>query len=67
MNTHWVSAPSLHHKDLNIALEAAKEMGVTMPVTALMAQLENGLISRGKGDEDVSNVARCFRELSGIK
>jgi 3-hydroxyisobutyrate dehydrogenase len=56
----------LHHKDLNIALEAAKQMGATMPVTALMAQLENGLISRGKGDEDVSNVARCFRELAGL-
>ena len=56
----------LHHKDLGIALEAARQMGATLPVTALMAQLENGLISRGKGDEDMSCVARCFRELAGI-
>ncbi|MCG6910543.1 MAG: NAD(P)-dependent oxidoreductase [Deltaproteobacteria bacterium] len=56
----------LHHKDLKIALEAARELGVSMPATALVDQVETGLVGRGYGDEDVSAVARTIRELSGI-
>ncbi len=57
----------LHHKDLNIALELARELGLTLPVTALVEQAENGLIGRGFADEDVSAIARAVREPSGIK
>ena len=57
----------LHHKDLKIALEAARELGVALPATALVDQLETGLIGRGFGDEDVSALARTIRELSGLK
>ncbi len=56
----------LHRKDLTIALNAAREMGVPLPVAAYVEQIENGLIVRGHGDEDVSAVARCIREASGI-
>jgi len=57
---------SLHHKDLNIALETARELGATLPATALAAQIENGLIERGFGDDDVSAIARAIREQSGL-
>ena len=57
---------SLHHKDLNIALETARELGVTLPATALVAQMENGLIERGFGDDDISAIARVIREQSGL-
>ncbi len=57
---------SLHLKDLGIALAMARELGVTLPVAALAAQLENGLVARGYGDEDMSNLARTIRELSGL-
>jgi 3-hydroxyisobutyrate dehydrogenase len=57
---------SLHLKDLGIALGMARELGVTVPVAALAAQLENGLVARGFGDEDMSNLARPIRELSGL-
>ena len=57
---------SLHHKDLNIALETARELGATLPATALVAQIENGLIERGFGDDDVSAIARAIREQSGL-
>ena len=57
---------SLHLKDLNIALETARELGATLPVTALVAQIENGLIERGFGDDDVSAIARAIREQSGL-
>ncbi|MBW1889436.1 MAG: NAD(P)-dependent oxidoreductase, partial [Deltaproteobacteria bacterium] len=56
----------LHHKDLKIALEAARELGVALPAAALVDQIETGLIGRGFGDEDVSVIARTIRELSGI-
>jgi 3-hydroxyisobutyrate dehydrogenase len=56
----------LHHKDLRIAMEAARELGITLPVAALVEQIENGLIARGYADEDMSAVARSIREQSGI-
>jgi 3-hydroxyisobutyrate dehydrogenase len=57
---------SLHLKDLGIALAMARELGVALPLAALAAQLENGLVARGYGDEDMSNLARTIRELSGL-
>jgi 3-hydroxyisobutyrate dehydrogenase len=56
---------SLHLKDLGIALEMARRLGVVLPVTALAAQLEGGLVAQGHGDEDMSNLARAIRALSG--
>jgi 3-hydroxyisobutyrate dehydrogenase len=56
----------LHRKDLGIALEAARGVGVPMPVAAYVEQLETGLIARGFGDEDVSAIARSVRDLAGI-
>jgi 3-hydroxyisobutyrate dehydrogenase len=56
----------LHLKDLGIALGMARELGATLPLAALAAQLENGLVARGYGDEDMSNLARAIRDLSGV-
>jgi 3-hydroxyisobutyrate dehydrogenase len=57
---------SLHLKDLAIALELARAVGATLPVAGLAAQLESGLVARGRGDEDMSNLARAIRALSGL-
>jgi 3-hydroxyisobutyrate dehydrogenase len=57
----------LHRKDLNIALNVARELGVTLPVTAFVEQAETGLVPRGYGDEDISAIARSVRETSGIE
>lgn len=56
----------LHRKDLNIALEIARELGVTLPLAAYIEQIETGLIARGHEDEDLSSVARSIREQSGL-
>ena len=58
---------SLHLKDLAIALGLAREVGASMPVAALAAQLEAGLVARGHGDEDMSNLARAIRSLSALE
>lgn len=57
----------LHRKDLGIALEAARELGVFMPCAALVAEIENGLLAQGFGDEDVSAMARVIRKSSGLE
>lgn len=57
---------SLHLKDLAIALDLARGVGASLPVTALAAQLEAGLVARGHGDEDMSNLARAIRSLSAL-
>ena len=58
---------ALHRKDLGIALQLARETGAALPVSAIVEQLEAGLIGRGHGDDDVSAVARTIRELSGLE
>lgn len=57
----------LHQKDLNIALGAARELGVPLPMAAYVEQIETGLISRGYGDEDISAIARAVREPAGLE
>jgi len=56
----------LHRKDLGIALESARDLGVPIPVAAYVEQLETSLLKRGFGDEDVSNIARIVREQAGL-
>ena len=56
----------LHRKDLNIALAAAQDLGVKLPMAAFVEQREQDLISRGFGDEDVSALARSLREQAEL-
>jgi 3-hydroxyisobutyrate dehydrogenase len=57
---------ALHLKDLGIAMELGRETGTVMPLAGRAAQLEAGLVARGYGDEDMSNLARAIRQLSAM-
>jgi 3-hydroxyisobutyrate dehydrogenase len=57
---------ALHRKDLGIALDLAAQLGAVLPITALAAQLETGLIAAGHGDDDMSALARSIRALSAL-
>lgn len=57
---------ALHRKDLRIGLELGRETGTALPISALCAAIEDGLIGQGHGDDDVSAVARAIRQLSGL-
>ena len=57
---------TLHRKDLGIALELAESTGAQLPVSALAAELEDGLVSDGHGDDDMSALARSIRGRSGL-
>jgi 2-hydroxy-3-oxopropionate reductase len=55
----------LHHKDLGIALAAGREYGVTLPVTAVVDQMLQDLITNGRGDRDHSALLTLVEESSG--
>jgi 3-hydroxyisobutyrate dehydrogenase len=57
---------ALHRKDLGIALGMARELGASLPVSALCEAIEAGLIGQGHADDDMSAVARSIRALSGL-
>jgi len=46
--------------------ELARDVGAVLPVTALAATFEDGLIAQGHGDDDNSALARSIRKLSGL-
>ena len=52
---------ALHRKDLAIALAAAEAKNLELPVSQLVAAMEDTLIAAGHGDLDVSALARWFR------
>lgn len=47
---------SLHRKDLRIALRQARILGIDLPATALVAELEDLLIETGFSDQDISAI-----------
>ena len=58
---------ALHRKDLGIALGMARELGASLPVSALCEAIEAGLMGQGHADDDMSAVARSIRSLSGLE
>ncbi len=55
----------LHHKDMGIVTEAAREAGVATPVTALVAQLVAATRAAGDGGLDHSSLFRTIARLNG--
>jgi 2-hydroxy-3-oxopropionate reductase len=54
----------LHAKDLAIVLATARELGVALPGTALVAQLFHAEQSRGHGGADNSSLVRALEALA---
>ena len=55
---------ALHQKDLNLALEGAKSLGLALPGTALAQQLLSVCAANGAGDSDHSALVRAL-EIMG--
>jgi 2-hydroxy-3-oxopropionate reductase len=57
----------LHHKDLGIALATAREVGVPLPVTALVDQMLQELQAKGRGDLDHSAMLSVIEDAATYK
>jgi 2-hydroxy-3-oxopropionate reductase len=54
-----------HHKDLRIALQTSREHGVALPVTAIVGQMFEALIARGRGSWDHSALITLVEDWAG--
>ena len=54
-----------HHKDLGIALEAGREHGVSLPVTAIVGQMFEALMAKGRSGWDHSSLLTLIQEWAG--
>ena len=57
----------LHQKDLNLALEAARELGVSLPNTATAQELFNAVKAQEGGDLDHSAMVLALERLANHK
>jgi len=55
----------LHQKDLNLALDGARALGVALPNTASTQQLFNSCAANGGGKEDHSALVRALERMAG--
>jgi len=53
-----------HRKDLRIALEAGREYGVPLPASAVVCQMFEALMAKGRGGWDHSSLLALIEDLS---
>jgi 2-hydroxy-3-oxopropionate reductase len=57
----------LHQKDLNNALQTARELSVPLPFTSMAQQVIGSLMNEGKGDADHSAIANFIEDMAQTK
>ncbi len=57
----------LHQKDLNLALQNAREMGLSLPNTATAQELFNSCAAHGGGDDDHSALVKALERMADHK
>jgi 2-hydroxy-3-oxopropionate reductase len=55
----------MHEKDLNIVMQTAHELGLSLPGSAATAQMFNAMVGSGLGEEDSIAVLKLLERLSG--
>ena len=56
-----------HYKDLNIIMEAARQLNVPLPATAVAHELFSALMASGRGDLDHSAVINIIEDLAKVE
>ncbi len=54
----------LHQKDLNLALQSARSLGVSLPNTATCQELFNACVASGGGNDDHSGLIKSLEKLA---
>ena len=57
----------LHQKDLNLALNSARQLGVSLPNTAMAQELFNACVAHGGAGWDHSAMVRALEELANFE
>lgn len=60
-STKWM------HKDVSMALDAGKSLGVSLPMTAVTQQMFQAAISAGDGDADFASTVKTVEKMAGIE
>ena len=60
-STKWM------HKDIGMALDTGKQLGVPLPVTGITQQMFQAAISRGFGEEDFCSTIKVLEEMVGLE
>lgn len=58
---------ALHQKDLNLALSAAKDLGVALPNTACAQQLFSACVAHGGAGWDHSGMVRALETMANFE
>ncbi|QCO56439.1 2-hydroxy-3-oxopropionate reductase [Pseudorhodobacter turbinis] len=58
---------NLHQKDLNLALQSARALGVSLPNTATTQELMNNCAANGESASDHSGIVRALERLANHK
>jgi 2-hydroxy-3-oxopropionate reductase len=57
----------LHQKDLNLALQSGRDLGVALPATATAQQMFSAVVAAGGAELDHSGLVRALEILSAVK
>jgi len=57
----------LHYKDINNAMEAARDLNIPLQVTANLQQVLTSLVIQGEGKSDHSAIAKYVEGLAGVE
>ncbi len=56
----------LHQKDLKNALEAARNLGLDLPVTKMVQDMITSLVQDGKGEEDHGGIVQAMEKKNSV-
>lgn len=54
----------LHQKDMDIVLDTARQIGLVLPTSAMVAQFLNALVGSGDGELDSSAIVKVIEKMS---
>lgn len=60
-STKWL------HKDIGLALDSAKALGLPLPLTAITEQMLQAAIAKGWGEDDMCSTIRLLEEWAGVE
>lgn len=68
-NRDWAAGieSRLHQKDFDLLLNMANEAKLSLPATAITAQMLNAVLANGWGTLDTCNLARVVEKMNGLE